>query len=327
MDLPPQVQAQADGLARYDAEIETARVAAEAEATAAAAPEPATPPAAASTVPPAPPPPPTEDWEQKYRSLQGIFNAQMPVLRAEVASLTANLAAAQQALKAKEVTPASTSETPRPSKVTAADVDAFGADLLDVVKRQAAEIVADAQTAWEAEKTRLTGEITTLRQQVETTAERTVTSDRNKYFGDLAQLVPDYERVNVDPGFIAWLAEAEPLAGVQRQSFLKTAFDGFDARRTADIFSAWKATQAAPAPTLAPPAPPAPAPRTLSVTPGPSRATTPPAPADTAKVWTASEIDVFYREVGRGDFKGREAEQVATVADIDLALAQGRVSP
>jgi hypothetical protein len=52
----------------------------------------ATPDAApAAEPPPPPPPPPAEDWEHKYRVLQGKYNSEVPRLSGQVSSLQAQL--------------------------------------------------------------------------------------------------------------------------------------------------------------------------------------------------------------------------------------------
>jgi hypothetical protein len=49
-------------------------------------------------------------------------------------------------------------------------------------------------------------------------------------------------------------------------------------------------------------------------------------PADDGKkMWSVAEMDAFYKDVARGDYRGRKDEVARIEADIDKALAEGRV--
>ena len=62
------------------------------------------------------------------------------------------------------------------------------------------------------------------------------------------------------------------------------------------------------------------------MSPGQARASAPIAPdTDGKKIWTVAEMDVFYKDVARGDYRGRRDEVERIEAEIDRALAEGRV--
>lgn len=316
VDLPRQVQQQAEALAAFDAE----QTAAQAQP---APPDPAETPPAQEPIPTPPEAPPSEDWRQKYLSLQGMFNTTAAQLReaagreqlmkGQVDQLSAQLqqAAAQQPPKAHDPT------------VTAKDVETFGSDLLDAMKRSAVDVVAQFRAEISGELAPLKAQVAHLERQAKGTAEVVGHSSRQGYFRELARLVPDYEAVNADQRFLSWLSQADPMAGVPRQAFLSSAFDQMDAERTAKLFNAWKteigALQAAPAPNAPSSTPrPSPAPSTNRVDQAPAQTTA-------GKVWTSAEIDAVYRAAGRGEYRGKEADFAKITAEIDLALEQGRV--
>ena len=70
-----------------------------------------------------------------------------------------------------------------------------------------------------------------------------VTVARKQMFTELASIHPDWEEVNANPDFLGWLAQFDPLTGVQRQEALSQAEAQFDGAAIADVISDWKATQ------------------------------------------------------------------------------------
>lgn len=317
MSLPKQVQQQLEEIERFEA------------LASGQAPEPAAgdpqeqPPAepvdtAEETSPPAEPaaetaPPPQDDkWEQRYRSLQGTFRADQERSRAEVAALTRQVEALTTQLVDKE----QPGKKPGKAQVTDKDVEDFGPELLDVIRRQA-ELVASEQVAdVKAENAR-------LREQLVSVTDQVGMSDRQVFFSQLAGLVPDYEDINLDQGFLDWLAVEDPLSGRQRQDYLNDAFAKLDARRTATLFNSYKQE-------VAPPeiqTPPVSARNGLDrhVTPTTARSTTVVPAAAQTRIWSSSEVDRFYRDCTSGKYTGKDAERAQIEIEIDAAMMSGRV--
>jgi len=323
VELPVQLQRQIADVEAYDRQLEEANT----PPTDAAPPPPATPPAApVPTEPAVVPPAPAKDdeatYKARYLSLQGMFNAEVPRLNTQVKDLQKQLGDLQAQLIAAKSTPPAP-ERPA-SSITPKDIEAYGPDLIDLIQRQSQDQVAQARAEWARERAALEGQVAELSKNAGTVAERQATNDRERYFAALASQVPDYAEINVNPGFLAWMAETDPLSGLARQAYLDNAFAKFDAVRTATLFNTWKGLQP----------PPAPAPgKTLAqqqlerqVAPGGSRTTPTPTPDGSTRVWTAAEVDKFYRDAGRGAYRGREAEYARIDAEIDLAAASGRVT-
>jgi hypothetical protein len=281
--------------------------------------------------PPAPPPtPPTEvDWQQKFQTLQGKYNAEVPSLRNQVAELSRqvqDLTAARPA-PTPEPAPAPAVAT-LPKLITDEDTETYGNDLIDLIRRVAVETDA-------GEKAKLQGEIAELRKQMTANAAQVervqgnVEGERRAtYFTDLAKACPTYEAVDNSDEFKAWLLETDDFSGIVRNEILQQRYHAFDASGTAKIFNAYLAG-ATPSPTPTPTAEPAVTPQdelALQVSPGQARASTPITPdTDAKKIWTVGEMDVFYKDVARGDYRGRRAEVERIEAEIDRALAEGRV--
>lgn len=328
VDLPAQLQRQVDEIEAY----EQAQEVAQAPTEVVEAPAPLTAPEISALTTETPtaapvetPKPVEENWKARYQTLQGMYNADVP-------RLTAQLKAAQASLVALDVELKAAKQAPKPAAITAPtvtdkDVEAFGSDLVDLIKRQSRDTITEAEAGWSVERQKLESEIADLKKQGGSVAERQAIEAREKYWNDLGNLVPTYAAVNVDERFMGWLAEVDPLSGITRQRYLENAFETFDASRTAALFAKWITDYGTPAP-AAPPAKTA-AQQQLErqVAPAGSKATTPvPSSNDDTRTWSPAEIDQFYRAGGRGEYRGREAEYNKIEASIDLAVSQGRVS-
>lgn len=328
MSLPKQIQDQLEVVEEFDRQLE-AQQNAEAETVdegvGVAEEQPAQPveaqaPAEPVSAEPAPKPePPTseETWEHRYKTLDGKYKAEVPRLFGELRELKAELEAAQATIAELKRAPAEAQ--PKPKKlVTDEDVETFGPDLVDLIDRKAREVADELVDGRTAE---LRAENEKLREQLTGVSERQQSNDRQVFYAELERLVPDYEALNVDPGFLNWLAEVDQLSGVARQEYLNRAYVSFDATRTAALFNAYKQLTAPPV---------APTPQSDStlerqVAPSGSKASTPPPAAASTKIWRSGEIEAFYKQVSLGKFKDNEADRVRIEAEIDQAVAEGRV--
>jgi hypothetical protein len=322
MSLPKQVQAQLEEIEQWEQDVAKANSPAldssdgvdeqgqqpdQQDVTPLAQVEPTEPPKQ----------PEDETWERRYKTLQGMFNAEVPRLKSEVNDLKNQLSTAIARLDlASEVKSEGLSSDQR--LVTDKDVEDFGGDLVDLIKRQATEV---AQSELSKKISKLEEENAQLHRQVDGVSERQGESSRRDYFAELSRLVPDYEDINVDQGFLDWLNEVDLLSGNQRQEYLNQAFNTFDPIRTATLFNTYKELVGAPTTSKQPN-------KSLErqVAPGTSRVSSASAVTGSDKVWSMTEIDRFYRDVAKGMYRGNDAEQVRIEADIDLAVTQGRLS-
>lgn len=317
MSLPKQVQAELEAAERIEQELQNAAnpqsepVAEEPQSEPVVEPEPVLEEGQA----PEPQPEPTktsddETWERRYKTLQGMFNAETARNKAEVAELKDQLKQVLSELKESKVAPTE----PQRSLVTDKDVEDFGGDLVDLIGRKAADVV-------NAEMSRLKAENAQLREEMGSVTEQQGEARRDVYFSNLERIVPDYRELNVDPDFLEWLAEVDTLSGQPRQNFLNNAFESYDADRTAVLFNSFKdLTAVAAKPKVVP--------KELQrqVAPGTSKASSVATTNANERVWKMSEIDRFYKDVARGNYKGNDAEQARIEAEIDLAVLEGRLS-
>jgi len=263
---------------------------------------------------PKPAPVPEETWERKYLTLKGMYDAEVPRLHSQMREMNQQV----QTLIAEAAT--AKAQQPRPEPVTAKpliteqDKEAFGSDLLDLIDRATEQKLAGNRDL----EAQLRSEINELKSKLGNVTERQGVSDKDRYEATLSSQVPDWEAMNIDQGFLTWLAEVDPVYGVPRQYALTNAYESLDANRTATIFKQYKAT-------LAPVQRPQ-ANRELQRQVAPTRSHTSPAPTTSSadkRLYTTSDIDSFYTEWRRGMID--EAEAVQIERDIHAAINEGRI--
>jgi len=320
VDLPRQLQRQQEEIEKFDKDM--------ADAALAASNPPADPPASqdgqetpAPVEAPVTPPPPSDDqWKQRFLTLKGKYDAEVPRLHNELKELRTQVSE----LASRKVETPTEPVKPKTKRVTEKDTETFGADLMDVIKRQAEEIAAEAVAGMADKLSKLESENEQLKQNLTGVTTSQAQTSQEVYFGKLGAAVPEWEAINVDPKFLEWLGEVDEISGTTRQEHLNNAFSALNVERTAKLFNAYKKTIA--------PAQPAqqPAQRKTEVQRqvAPGKSKTPPGPATSdanSKIWTAAEIDRFYKEYSAGQYRTNPQEAARIEAEIDAAVATGRV--
>jgi hypothetical protein len=266
-----------------------------------------------------PQPAKAEDWEQKYRSLRGLYEQQVPQLRAELRQRDERLAGFEQRMQEMEKrTPVSATTPTQPSQklVTQQDVEAYGADLIDLIKRAAQESVP---STWDQERQELLSKVAQLESKVGSVSTQSQTAVADAFWAGLERRVPDWQTLNTDQSFLQWLTERIPGTPVNRQSILDEANARWDANAVAEVFDEYKATHArAPAPVAQPAAPSL----QSQVAPSRTRAAAPQAPTQ-ERVWTSKDIGEFYQQVRRGVIRPEDAARIE--GEINAAVSAGRV--
>lgn len=267
-----------------------------------------------------PQPAKVEDWEQKYRSLRGLYEQQVPQLRTELKQrdeTVNNLSQRLQELEKRTPVSATTPTQPSQKLVTQQDVEAYGADLIDLIKRAAQESVP----SWEQERQELMGKVAKLESQLGSVSTQSQTAVADAFWAGLERRVPDWQTLNTDQNFLQWLTERIPGTPVNRQSILDEANARWDAGAVAEVFDEYKATHTR-TPTPATPAQPAAPSLQSQVAPSRTRAAAPQAPTQ-ERVWTSKDIGEFYQQVRRGVIRPEDAARIE--GEINAAVSAGRV--
>jgi hypothetical protein len=177
-------------------------------------------------------------WSQKYHTLKGMYDAEVPRLHSQVRELNTQvqtLIGEVERAKVQQPEPAKLVE----SLITEQDREAFGPDLIDLIERAAQSKVANVQNMHNRESD-LVSRVKELENQLGNVSERQVVSDKDRFLNGLAQQVPDWETLNYDQGFLNWLQEVDPVYGMPRQVALNNAYENLETNRVATIFKAYK---------------------------------------------------------------------------------------
>lgn len=282
------------------------------------------PPAPAAAAEPAPSAEPAapENWEHKYKVLQGKYNKEQGDLVAALNQARTTLAEAArvnehlQAQLRSAPAPAAPAPSAAPTShlVTKEERDNFGDDLIDVVGRRAKEVLSPEVQALKDEVARLAG-------QVQNATQDTAETKRDKVYMMLSARVPNWEAINKSPQFLAWLEGIDVFSGSSRRVSLLNAFNTFNASRVVGIFEAYTKEDASGST-----ADPLVDPATLIAPGAPRGASGEAAPgSQRGRIWSEGEIRNFYDRAARKRVPAKEYEEVS--AEIARALQEGRVRP
>lgn len=273
-------------------------------------PEPTPAPEPAPT-PEEPKPEPTlaTDWEQRYKTIQGKFNAEVPRLTAQVNELSTSLQAALSEIeKMKHASPPPAAEP----LVTEKDKEEFGADLVALQERIARQVAAPLQATIDklAEKLASYGEV------VNTNAAQVASTAEERYFDKLAARVPEWEHINSDAKWLEWLEGRFPGVRQTRQQMLNAARAALDLEATVELFAAYKELTGTPKPSPS---------KELEsqITPGKGRANNSAPVSQEKKMYTGAEYAALLDPRNLRKVGVQEAERL--MSELDTALLEGRV--
>ncbi len=264
--------------------------------------------------PPVPPPDPSEapqppgnpepvDWEARWKGLKQSHDKTVTDLRGENENLKGEIAELRELVeKASQQAPAAQAA----NLFTEEEKEKYGEDFLELVER-----VAGARP--DSDTSDIAKELKELKEGLGDLRNTQTKTQEDLFFDALDELVPDWEKVNEDDRFKAWLAEEMPLTGFERQHFLNQARGQFDAKRAAAIFNSWKQGTGTPTPT--------PQSHTTANSDVPTSAD---GQRDTY-VFSRGEIAKFYDDMRRGKFRGKEQEARQIEERIFKAQNEGRV--
>jgi predicted nucleotidyltransferase len=270
--------------------------------------------------------PEVDNWEHKYKTLQGMYNREKNL----VSELTGRVEAMQEMLAGlqaarENAAPEVPVEDATPSGLTEDEIKDYGPELIDVMKRTAREAV-------QGELTALRNENAELKAAVGSVGQSQAKTDLEKLYAGLGEAVPNWRQVNTHPDFLEWLKEPDVYSGVARSRMLKNAFGANDTGRVIQFFKGFLSENAA----LQPAADSNPQ-SVVENTPEPKvdlASLASPGQGsgggadninETGRLWKESEIGTFYEEARKGKFKGRKEEYDATEREIQNAMTQGRI--
>lgn len=249
-------------------------------------------------------------WKQKYKTLQGMYDKEVPQLHSEVKTLTKELETLKKSLETKK------EEAKQLQKlVTDEDVQNFGEDLIEVQRKVAREVAAEFEEKLEA----LKSENVELRNLLGTTDSRV---SETSFEARLHRLVPDFQQLDSDPRWIAWLDEVDPVLRGPRRTIALQAYQSGDAEAVAYYVDLFKQT-------IEPAAEPAkeqPQTKELERQIQPTRNASNATPtSQKGKTYTTADIQRMFQKAAKLGSSGRVEEAKKLEAEIDAAYMQRRV--
>lgn len=250
------------------------------------------------------------DWKAEYdrlavanRVLQGKYNAEVPRLSAELASLKAELEGLRKGLNSAPGAAAKPAKTPP-------DMTQFEQPILDLVEHMTQAATKPLQQELEERRAR------------DAEQDRKA-ADQAAYDGMLNKLdriVPNWKAVNDSPAFQQYCGEVDPASGQQRQIELGDAINRRDAADVAAFFQTFLASHPNGQ------APQAAAASRLAEQQVPSHAAAVRSDPGGKRTWTRTQVREFYQLKAQGKFKHIPTDKLAAIeADIYTAPAEGRV--
>jgi len=267
--------------------------------------------------PVAPPAPPAENWEQKYRTVQGMYSAEVPALRAQAKTQESEIIALREQVKALTTAVQAKPEPQKPVPHDPKDIESYGADMIDMVNRYVQRALEQFQVHIQDVAGRMEARVASVESALSGVSKKTESTLESQFWTLLESLVPDYKEVNADDAWLAWLGEVDPVYQVPRQAALDAAFNRGDAKAVAAIFNTYKASLKA-----------KPQPRSQlanQVSPSNSGGAQAPAQAPAKPMISQAFVSKFYTDEAKGRYRGREEEARRIESEINLAAREGRI--
>lgn len=266
-----------------------------------------------------------QTYEQRWRSLQGMYNADTTRLRAEnnqlsqrlgqLEQLIASLTAPQQASTPAQVAAA--------KLITDKDVEEYG-ESIEVMRRAAREEMSGRDQEVADLRRSLAQLQSSVVPKVESVVQRQALNAEQMFWTELSAEVPDWREINANQNFHSWLLEVDPLSGMTRQTYLDNAQGQLDARRVGSFFRTWQSqngnsvaqqTRNVAATQLE-----------KQIAPGRGRTAAGTTTGNAAKAYARTDVAKFFDDVRKGLYKGREQERDRIERDIFAAQREGRIT-
>jgi hypothetical protein len=258
-------------------------------------------------------------WQQKYKTLQGMYDAEVPRLHGQLKDMQAEFNALKSTVEKAnndvEQAKATAEKVAKRNLVTDEDRQEFGEEMIAFQRKVAREETAELSDKLEAVAAQNNELNKQLARQGETVRE-------SSFEQRLTALVPDFAQLNVDPVWIKWLGEVDPMLRGPRSSAAQRAFTEGDAEGVAHYVNLFRESKQA-----AEPAKKATSQELESqIQPSKVASTTQRRSSQQGKLYTDSDIRGMFAKVMQLNSSNHTEDAQKLEAEIDAAYAQGRVS-
>ncbi len=250
----------------------------------------------------------SEDFEHKFKTLQGMFNAE----KRRSQELLVNAEERVKALENQLVTV----EKSVPRKwdirkyIPAEELENYDEKQLETVLKATMSASSDELDL------RIKQEMKPLKDELENAKLAAKNIAKDAFFTALEVGCENWNEINQDPKFHAWLSEVDEITGVERQSALSAAEGRLDSKRVLAIFKAFQRTLVA-----------RPDPRDAlasKVMPDVNVPSSPNTVSNGGEWFTRSQIRKFYDDCRRGNVY-TTSQQTDMERRLQAALNAGRI--
>lgn len=270
-----------------------------------------------------------EYWMHRFKTSQGMFEAEKTRLRAENQTLKDRLSGFEGQLKElNDKLRVAERQTPKAvdlKKYLSQDqIDTYGPEVLTSVARIASEeasIAAD-EAAERRFKEELDRQIQPLKAELEQARRSMQAKTADLFLENLERKVPKWQLINDDPMFHEWLDQRDAFSGIRRQDLLAQAEQALDSDRVVAMFDAFIKSSSAPQTTQTPAQPKAEPQRRVVPDPVAAPAVVNPEAGNGAEWMTTKQISEFYRDSALGRYKYRPQEK----ADMEKKILAARLA-
>lgn len=274
--------------------------------------------------------PNSDTYAQRWRTLQGQYNAEVPRLRGANKDLQNRVAQLENLLSTLSSAPTAAPAASQSGQkfVTDDDVAEYGEsiDMMRKVTREEVGSLLGKISQLEGTIAHLTNSVSgSVIPQVQRVAQQQAASAEERFWSNLAQRVPNWQQINNDQDFQSWLLDIDPLTNTSRQTHLEIAQRDLDVNRVTAFFNAFTAASGKFAPQANAQPNRSASELEKQVAPGRSRGAAGGSAGQTAKTYTPDDIKKFFNDVRSGRYKGRETERDRIERDIFAAQRDGRI--
>lgn len=245
--------------------------------------------------------------QNRYNSLRGKYDAEVPRLNQTVRDMEAQLNALREE---NERLQEAAAQAEPPAGVTETDVDVYGQDMVDFVRRVSQDTTGNSSI----ETARMRSDIEQLKAQVNAAKQASDASAERAFTQVFDEAIPNWREQNEDPEFLEWLKTPIPGYGVPRQIALNGAVAQMDAHQAVEIFKEFLAEKQRR--------------NGLSRQVQPDYARKSSVPAGTVpQTWTQAKVSDFYERARRGEFSQEQYQQLEKELNDALVKNNGQLPP
>jgi hypothetical protein len=272
--------------------------------------------------------PNSETYAQKWRTLQGMYNAEVPRMHANNRELQSRVSQMEQLLSTLSSQPTQApAQMQAPILVSDKEKEEYG-ESLDVMRKVSREELVPMigkLAAMENAINQIAASLnTSIVPQVQRVAQQQALSAEDRFWNQLSQAVPNWQHMNNDADFQSWLLEVDPMTGTSRQLYLEQAQANLDVNRVASFFSTFSQATGKYQPTASAQSNRSASELERQVAPGRGRGTNAPT-GQASRQYSPDDIKSFFNDVRQGKYKGREPERDRIERDIFAAQRDGRI--